>query len=323
MTPRASPGRPTDAPATTRRPRLRLSAWRSLVVAGVVLASPPRPRPTPSWCRRTRPTASGSPPRPPPSACSSASTISADLGGLRVVSSSGQSVDAGTDTVSGPTLSVAAPARPPRRHLRGDLPGDLGRRPPGQGRARLRRRRCLGRGVDAGSFVNGSGSDRDLRGARRHRPVPRLRSAPSPRPGSPSSWPSSTTAAPEARPLARIVRGAALVGVVGALGTLGTQAALATGRGWSAVFDPARAARRADRDPRPGHRRCCWPVCSSSSSRSRSAAAAAARPSPSTAASPPACRSCSGATRSTRPTAGSRCCRTASTSSPPPSGSAA
>ncbi|HEY5155173.1 MAG TPA: copper resistance protein CopC, partial [Acidimicrobiales bacterium] len=42
---------------------------------------------------------------------------------------------------------------------------------------------------------------------------------------------------PEAGELARLTRIAAFVGMVGALGTAAAQAALATGRGWSGVFD--------------------------------------------------------------------------------------
>jgi copper transport protein len=41
----------------------------------------------------------------------------------------------------------------------------------------------------------------------------------------------------DGHPLARIVRGAALLGAIGAIGATAAQAALATGRGWEAVFD--------------------------------------------------------------------------------------
>ncbi len=165
-------------------------------------------------------------------------SVSADLGGLRVVSSSGSRVDTGTDTVSGPTLSVA---------LQPDLPDGTyvatyrvvsADGHPVKGALVFAVGDASTAGVDAGSFVNGGSSDRtfEVLGA-----IARF-----------LGYVGALTATglafflafihddgPEARPLARVVRGAALVAVVGALGTLGTQAALATGRGWSAVFDPA------------------------------------------------------------------------------------
>ena len=162
-------------------------------------------------------------------------SISADLGGLRVVNSSGSSVDAGTDQVSGPTLSVA---------LQPDLPDGTyvatyrvisADGHPVKGALVFAVGDASAAGVDAASFLDG-GSDRgfEVYGA-----VARF-----------LAYAGALTAAglafflafihdegDEARLLGRIVRGSALVAVVGALGTVSSQAALATGRGWSAVFD--------------------------------------------------------------------------------------
>jgi len=163
--------------------------------------------------------------------------ISADLGGLRVVSSSGTSVDAGPDRVSGPTLSV---------DLQPDLPDGTyvatyrvisSDGHPVKGALVFAVGDASAAGVDASSFLNGNSSDRgfEVFGA-----VARF-----------LAYAGALTAAglafflafihdggEEAPGLARVVRGSALVGVVGALGTLSAQAALATGRSWSAVFDP-------------------------------------------------------------------------------------
>ncbi|MGZ4758065.1 MAG: copper resistance CopC family protein, partial [Acidimicrobiales bacterium] len=152
-------------------------------------------------------------------------SVSADLGGLRVVSSSGQSVVAGTDTVSGPTLSVA---------LQPDLPDGTyvatyrvisADGHPVKGALVFAVGDASTAGVDTGSFFNGSSSDRtfEVLGA-----ISRF-----------LGYVGALTAAglafflaflhdggPEAGPLARVVRGAAVVAVIGALGTLGTQAAL-------------------------------------------------------------------------------------------------
>jgi copper transport protein len=164
--------------------------------------------------------------------------ISADLGGLRVVSSDGKSVDAGPDTVSGPTLSV--PLEP-------DLPAGTyvatyrvisADGHPVKGALVFAVGDAPASGIDAGSYVVGGSSDRsfEVLGA-----IARF-----------LTYLGALTAAglafflaflhdegAEAGLLARIVRGAAVVAVIGAFGTLGTQAALATGRGWDAVFDPS------------------------------------------------------------------------------------
>jgi copper transport protein len=220
-----------------RRSRLRLVVIALAVVAGVLLVSAPAAsahavvvssNPADGERLATAPTAVS---------IQFSESISADLGGLRVVSSSGRSVDAGTDTVSGPTLSVA---------LEPDLPDGTyvatyrvisADGHPVKGALVFAVGDASTAGVDAGSFVTGNGSDRtfEVVGA-----VARF-----------LGYVGALTAAglafflafihddgAEARPLARVVRGAALVAVVGALGTLGSQAALATGRGWSAAVDP-------------------------------------------------------------------------------------
>ncbi|MGZ4715746.1 MAG: copper resistance CopC/CopD family protein [Acidimicrobiales bacterium] len=221
-----------------RRARLRLGLLAIAVVTGVMLASAPAAsahavvvssNPSDGERLTTSPAAVS---------IQFSESVSADLGGLRVVSSSGQSVVAGTDTVSGPTLSVA---------LQPDLPDGTyvatyrvisADGHPVKGALVFAVGDASTAGVDTGSFFNGSSSDRtfEVLGA-----ISRF-----------LGYVGALTAAglafflaflhdggPEAGPLARVVRGAAVVAVIGALGTLGTQAALATGRSWSAVFDPA------------------------------------------------------------------------------------
>ena len=218
-------------------PRLRLLLVAAALVAGIVVASAPAAsahavvvssNPSDGERLTTSPTTVS---------IQFNENVSVDLGGLRVVSSSGKSVDAGTDTVSGPTLSV--PIEP-------DLPDGTyvatyrvlsADGHPVKGAIVFAVGDASASGIDAGSFVNGSGSDRtfEVLGA-----IARF-----------LAYLGALTAAglafflafihdggPEGQPLARVARGAALVGVVGALGTIGTQAALATGRSWSAVFDP-------------------------------------------------------------------------------------
>lgn len=219
---------------TTRR--LRLLALAIALVAGVLLASAPAAsahavivssNPADGERLTTAPTVVS---------IQFSEDVSTDLGGLRVVDSSGQSVDAGIDTVSGPTVSV--PLQP-------DLPEGTyvatyrvisADGHPVKGAIVFAVGDASASGVDTGSFVDGSGSDRTFEvlgaAARFLAYLGALTAA-----GLAFFLAFIHDGGPEARPLARVVRGAVLVGVVGALGTLGTQAALATGRGWSAVVD--------------------------------------------------------------------------------------
>jgi copper transport protein len=232
----------TDHPATPQasrqRTRWRLVAAALAVIACVLLAWAPAAS-AHAVVVSSNPS-DGERLTSPPAAVSIqfSESISADLGGLRVVSSDGRSVVAGPDSVSGPTLSVA---------LEPDLPDGTyvatyrvisADGHPVKGALVFAVGDASVSGIDAGSFVEGSGSDRSFEwlGA-----VARF-----------LTYLGALTAAglafflafihddgPEAPRLARIVRASALVAVIGAFGTLGTQAALATGRGWEAVFDPS------------------------------------------------------------------------------------
>ncbi len=163
--------------------------------------------------------------------------VTADLGGVRVVSASGQRVDAGETAGSGSsTLSVG---------LRSGLGDDTyvvsyrvvsADSHPVKGSIVF----TVGNGAtaDVRALVAGNGGDRnfELLGW-----TSRL-----------LAYAGGLSAAglafflffifdggDEAGELARFTRGAALVGMLGALGTAAAQAALATGKGWSGIFDLA------------------------------------------------------------------------------------
>ncbi len=227
----------TQATGRRRTPRLRLIGVAVALVAGVVLASAPAASAHAVVVSSNPSDGERLTTAPNTVSIQFSENVSADLGGLRVVSSSGDRVDAGTDTVSGATLSVPLQPSLPDGTYVATYRVISADGHPVKGALVFAVGDASASGIDAGSFVNGSGNDRtfEVLGA-----IARF-----------LAYLGALTAAglafflafihdggPDARPLARIVRGAALVGVVGAFGTLGTQAALATGRSWSAVFDP-------------------------------------------------------------------------------------
>lgn len=162
--------------------------------------------------------------------------VKADLGGLKVVDANGQRVDTGTARTSGNSLTTSLQNGLPTgtyvasyRVISADSHAVKSAIVFAVGDASAT-------GVNVNALSGGGGQDRsfELLGA-----VSRF-----------LAYAGALTAAglgfflvfvhdggADGRPLARIVRGTALVGTVGAMGATAAQAALATGRGWNAVFD--------------------------------------------------------------------------------------
>jgi copper transport protein len=234
---RAAPGSTRAAPGSTRALLARI-LLAGVVVVGVVIGSAGAAS-AHAVLQSSQPTDGERLPTAPTSVSLQFNEpVKADLGGLKVVDTNGKRVDTGTDQTTGDALTTA---------LQRDLPD-------GTYVASYRVVSADGHPVK-GAIVfavgDASATDVDL-------------STLAPSSDSERGWNvlgdisrfltyvGALTAAglafflvfvhdggPDARPLGQVVRLAALVGAAGTLGVTATQAALATGQGWSAVFDPA------------------------------------------------------------------------------------
>ena len=162
--------------------------------------------------------------------------VRADLGGLQVLDANGKRVDTGADHTSGNSLTTSLQSGLPDGTYVASYRVVSADSHPVKGAIVFAVGDASATSADVGALTSGGGADRtfDLIGD-----VSRF-----------LAYAGALTAAglafflafvhdggPDGRPLARIVRGGALIGALGALGATATQAALATGRGWQAVVD--------------------------------------------------------------------------------------
>ena len=164
--------------------------------------------------------------------------VKADLGGLKVVDANGKRVDTGADQTSGDALTTALQADLPDGTYVASYRVVSADSHPVKGAVVFAVGDASTAAVDLNALIDRQGSDTswNVTGD-----VSRF-----------LTYAGALTAAglafflvfvhddgPDGRPIARLVRLAAVVGAVGLLGATATQAALATGRGWPAVFDTA------------------------------------------------------------------------------------
>ena len=162
--------------------------------------------------------------------------VKADLGGLKVVDANGQRVNTGTARTSGNSLTTSLQNGLPTGTYVASYRVISADSHPVKGAIVFAVGDASATGVNVNALTGGGGQDRsfELLGA-----VSRF-----------LAYAGALTAAglgfflvfvhdggADGRPLARIVRGTALLGALGAMGATAAQAALATGRGWDAVFD--------------------------------------------------------------------------------------